>query len=65
VGPGIGNTTAAGTEGDRLAGTTYIQRIATPAASLLQRPSATRTRQAPRPRFPYTAEYYFWKAIGE
>jgi hypothetical protein len=55
-------STAAGPDGDRLAGTTYIQRIATtgglaPAADACNEGTAGTTAEVP-----YTADYYFWKA---
>ena len=51
-------------DGDRLAGTTYIQRVATvgglaPAASMCNASTAGEIRE-----IPYTADYYFWKATG-
>jgi hypothetical protein len=55
---------AAGADGDRLTGTTFIQRIATtgglapPAADCNQRTAATEAE------VPYTADYHFWKATG-
>lgn len=58
------DSTAAGADGDRLAGTTYIQRIATtgglaPAAAECSAATLGSTREVP-----YTADYYFWKATG-
>ena len=57
-------STSAGPDGDRLAGTTYIQRIATtgglaPAAADCNAGTAGTTAEVP-----YTADYYFWKAKG-
>ena len=51
-------------DGDRLAGTTYIQRIATtgglkPAAEDCNATTAGTARE-----IPYTADYLFWKAHG-
>jgi FtsP/CotA-like multicopper oxidase with cupredoxin domain len=56
-------STAGGEEGDRLVGTTYIQRIATtgglaPAADECNADAAGVTAEVP-----YTADYYFWKAF--
>jgi Protein of unknown function (DUF3455) len=56
--------TAAGTDGDRLAGTTYIQRVATigglaPAAAECTAGTAGMVEEVP-----YLADYYFWKATG-
>jgi Protein of unknown function (DUF3455) len=55
------DSTAAGPDGDRLEGTTYIQRIATtgglaPAASQCNASTAGDVVEVP-----YTADYYFWK----
>jgi hypothetical protein len=54
----------AGPDGDRLYGTTFIQRIATtgglpPAAADCDATSAGTARA-----IPYTADYVFWKALG-
>ena len=53
---------AAGPDGDRLAGTTFIQRVATtggvaPAAGSCHEGTVGTTEEVP-----YTADYYFWKA---
>jgi hypothetical protein len=57
-------STSAGPDGDRLEGTTYIQRIAT-TGGVAPAPSecnvATVGTQA---EVGYTADYYFWKARG-
>jgi hypothetical protein len=55
-------STASGPDGDRLAKTTFIQRIATtggltPPAADCNASSAGATNEVP-----YTADYYFWKA---
>ena len=55
---------SSGGDGDRLAGTTYIQRIATvgglaPASSTCNAGSAGQVEE-----IPYTADYVFWKATG-
>jgi hypothetical protein len=57
-------STAAGPDGDRLTGTTFIQRTATagglaPAAAECNERTAGTTAEVP-----YTAEYHFWKATG-
>jgi Protein of unknown function (DUF3455) len=57
-------STAPGTDGDRLVRTTYIQRISTtgglaPAAADCTADTARTTEEVP-----YTADYYFWKAVG-
>jgi Protein of unknown function (DUF3455) len=54
-------STTAGPDGDRLANTTFIQRIATtgglaPAAAECNSSTAGAVRE-----IPYTADYYFWK----
>jgi len=54
-----------GTDGDRLSKTTYIQRIATtgglaPAAAECSADTAGTTNEVA-----YTADYFFWKAIGD
>ena len=56
---------SAGPDGDRLAATTYIQRIATigglpPAASSCNAETAGTVEEVS-----YTADYYFWKANGD
>ena len=53
-----------GADGDRLAGTTFIQRIATtggliPAADECHAGTAGTVDEVP-----YTADYHFWKAVG-
>jgi len=60
-----GATTSAGPDGDRLAGTTFIQRIATvggiaPAAALCNAATV-----GARVEVPYTADYTFWKKKGK
>ena len=57
-------STTAGPDGDRLVGTTYIQRIETggglaPSASQCKRKTAGTAVEVP-----YTADYYFWKQIA-
>jgi hypothetical protein len=54
----------AGPDGDRLAGTTFIQRVATtgglpPAAATCDADTA-----GDRAEIDYTADYYFWKKTG-
>ena len=58
-------STSGGADGNRLVGTTFIQRIATvggvaPAASACNAGTAGTTAEVP-----YTADYVFWKAFGE
>lgn len=55
-------TTTHGDDGDRLTGTTFIQRVATtgglpPAASTCNADTVTDVAE-----IPYTADYYFWKS---
>jgi hypothetical protein len=57
-------STSAGDDGDRLAHTTYVQRINTvgglaPAAGACNAATAGSVQE-----IPYTADYYFWKATG-
>ncbi len=57
-------STSVGADGDRLAHTTFIQRIATtgglaPAASTCNAGTAGAVQEVP-----YTADYVFWKATG-
>jgi hypothetical protein len=57
-------STAPGSDGDRLVRTTYIQRISTtgglaPAAADCNADTAGTSEEVP-----YTADYYFWKAVG-
>ena len=54
-----------GADGDRLAGTTFIQRIATtgglpPAAATCDASTLGETAEVP-----YTADYVFWKTTGQ
>ena len=58
------SSTETGYDGDRLAATTYIQRLATtgglaPAAGTCGAATIGNTEEVP-----YTADYYFWKATG-
>jgi len=57
-------TTTHGDDGDRLTGTTWIQRVATtggmaPAASTCNAETVGDVVE-----IPYTADYYFWKSTG-
>ena len=57
-------TPAAGADGDRLAKTTFIQRVATtgglaPAAATCNADTVGTVAEVP-----YTADYYFWKSTG-
>ena len=55
---------SSGDDGDRLAHTSYVQRVATtgglaPSAAACNASTAGRVQE-----IPYTADYYFWKATG-
>jgi hypothetical protein len=57
-------STAAGPDGDRLEGTTYIQRINT-TGGLAPAPAECNAATAgTRTEVPYTADYVFWKATS-
>jgi Protein of unknown function (DUF3455) len=61
----LSGSSTGGPDGDRLAGTKFIQRIATvgglaPAAADCNESTAGVTEEVP-----YTADYYFWKAIAQ
>ena len=67
VGPGAvdwlrlkADSTAAGADGDRLAGTTYIQRIHTAGGVAPAGPCAVGASA----EVPYSADYVFFKATG-
>jgi hypothetical protein len=55
---------ASGLDGDRLAGTTFIQRIATTGGLAPPAADCNATTAATEADVPYTADYYFWKATG-
>jgi hypothetical protein len=57
-------STAAGPDGDRLAGTTFIQRIATTGGLAPAAADCNATTAATEAEVPYTADYLFWKATG-
>ena len=54
----------AGADGDRLMGTTYIQRIATTGGLAPPAAECTATTAGTEAEVPYTADYYFWKKGG-
>jgi len=56
-------STAAGADGDRLVHTTYIQRIST-TGGLAPTADCNADRAGSTEDVPYTADYYFWKAVG-
>ena len=53
-----------GADGDRLAGTTYIQRIVTTGGLIPPADECHAETAATENEVPYTADYYFWKATG-
>jgi hypothetical protein len=53
-----------GADGDRLAGTTYIQRVATTGGLAPAAGDCNAGTVGDRVEMPYTADYYFWKAAG-
>jgi Protein of unknown function (DUF3455) len=57
-------STAAGPDGERLVGTTYIQRIATTGGLAPPAAECNATTAGARAEIPYTADYYFWKKGG-
>jgi len=55
-------STSAGSDGDRFAGTTYIQRLATTGGIAPPAGDCNADTAGDRAEIPYTADYYFWKA---
>jgi FtsP/CotA-like multicopper oxidase with cupredoxin domain len=55
---------SAGPDGDRLAGTTFIQRIATTGGRAPAAANCNLATAGTREEIPYTADYLFWKATG-
>ena len=53
-----------GADGDRLAGTTFIQRIATTGGLIPPAGECNEETTGDESQVPYTADYYFWKATG-
>jgi hypothetical protein len=56
------DSTSAGPDGTRLAGTTFIQRIATTGGLIPQAADCNAETAGTVNDVPYTADYYFWKA---
>lgn len=54
----------AGPDGDRLEGTTYIQRIATTGGLAPAPADCTASTVGTTKEVPYTADYTFWKATA-
>ena len=57
-------STSVGSDGDRLAGTTFIQRIATTGGLAPAEAACHAGTAGTQAEVPYTADYYFWKATG-
>jgi hypothetical protein len=57
-------STVVGPDGDRLAGTTFIQRIATTGGLPPAAADCNQTTAATEAEVPYTADYHFWKPTG-
>ena len=55
---------SAGSDGDRLVATTFIQRIATTGGLNPPAGDCNAATAGARREVPYTADYYFWKATG-
>ena len=60
----VATSTSVGDDGDRLAGTTYIQRVATTGGLAPSAGSCNATSVGTIQEIPYTADYYFWKQAG-
>jgi hypothetical protein len=58
-------STAAGPDGDRLVGTTFIQRINTTGGLAPAAAACNAATAGTKAEVPYTADYYFWKATRE
>ena len=58
------NSPTAGADGDRLAGTTYIQRLATDGGIAPPAGECSADTAGDVVEVPYTADYYFWKKLG-
>jgi hypothetical protein len=54
----------AGADGDRLEGTTFIQRVATTGGVAPSPETCTPSAANTITEVPYTADYYFWKRVG-
>lgn len=53
----------AGADGDRLEGTTFIQRVATTGGLAPSPETCTPSAASTTTEVPYTADYYFWKRV--
>jgi hypothetical protein len=56
------NASSAGPDGDRLAGTTFIQRVATSGGVAPALATCNLSTAGTQEEVPYTADYHFWKA---
>ena len=56
------SSVSSGDDGDRLAHTTYIQRVATTGGLAPAASTCNATTAGDIEEIPYTADYYFWKA---
>jgi hypothetical protein len=57
-------TASAGHDGDRLAGTTFIQRVATTGGLAPAAGTCNLATAGTQEEVSYTADYYFWKAVN-
>jgi hypothetical protein len=57
-------STSSGDDGDRLAGTSYVQRVATTGGLAPTAAACNAATAGEIEEIPYTADYYFWKAVG-
>lgn len=57
-------STSAGPDGDRLEGTSFIQRVATVGGRAPAASECNTTTAGNQVEVPYTADYYFWKPSG-
>ncbi|HEX6653800.1 MAG TPA: DUF3455 domain-containing protein [Thermoleophilaceae bacterium] len=60
----VAASTSAGDDGDRLAHTTYVQRVATTGGLAPAAATCTASTAGAIEEIPYTADYYFWKAAS-
>ena len=60
----LSTTSTPGPDGDRLAGTTFIQRIATTGGVAPAAADCNVATVGTREEVPYTADYLFWKQTG-
>jgi hypothetical protein len=58
-------STSAGPDGDRLAATTFIQRVNTTGGMAPPASSCDSTTAGTATEVPYTADYYFWTSVSD